>query len=259
VYDSDATCSGVILNKTANTDVLVVRHAENCLPGEGGNCPPDVAGALYFQSTQCAAELTAGLPTPYVLSDDPADFAGLHKRDCLTVASKRKFISNIYYVSDVTVDGAIVPTLMRSSFDFDGTTLAHQAAVPMIEGIEAFHVELGVDNLSETGGAVDYTAAINWSDPDDRTDATNRGDGVPDGAFVTCTTATPCTVGQLENVTAVKIYVLVRSRDESPGYTDDKAYTLGSVAIPAFNDHYKRHVFVTAVRLPNISGRRVTP
>ena len=62
-------------------------------------------------------------------------------------------------------------------------TLAHQPPVALVEGIEAFRIELGVDDLSKTGAAVDYTAAVNWQDPDDRTTPTNRGDGVPDGAL----------------------------------------------------------------------------
>ncbi len=96
----------------------------------------------------------------------------------------------------------------------------------MIEGVEGFRVELGIDSLSETGGAVNYGAAIVWADPDTRTTPTNRGDGVADGDFITCTTATPCTAAQLANVTAVKLYVLVRGRDESQGYTDTKTYSL---------------------------------
>ena len=73
---------------------------------------------------------------------------------------------------------------------------------------------------------MNYGAAIVWADPDTRTTPTNRGDGVADGDFITCTTATPCTAAQLANVTAVKLYVLVRGRDESQGYTDTKTYTL---------------------------------
>jgi type IV pilus assembly protein PilW len=259
VYDSAATCGAVVLDKRAATDVLVVRHAETCIPGEGGNCPADVAGRLYFQSTQCSTELGSGVPTPHILSDDPADFLGLHKRDCITVADKRRFISNIYYISDsVDADGNVTPTLMRSQFDLDGT-LAFQPPQAMIEGVEGFRVELGVDSLSETGGAVNYGAAIVWADPDTRTTPTNRGDGVADGNFVTCTTGTPCTAAQLSNVAAVKLYVLVRSRDESRGYTDTKSYMLAGATVGPFNDHFKRHVFVTTVRLPNITGRRVTP
>ncbi len=56
--------------------------------------------------------------------------------------------------------------------------------------------------------------------------------------------AVPCTVDQLSNVTAVKIYVLVRSREPTPGYTDTKTYTLGGTTLGPFNDEFKRHVYV---------------
>ena len=62
------------------------------------------------------------------------------------------------------------------------------------------------------------------------------------------------------NVTSVRIYVLARSRERSPNYTDSKTYTLGSAGnVGPFNDNFKRHVFTTTVRLTNISGRRITP
>jgi type IV pilus assembly protein PilW len=69
----------------------------------------------------------------------------------------------------------------------------------------------------------------------------------------------PCTTAQLSNTVAVKLYVLARSTQSTPGYTDDKTYQLGSTTLNAFGDQYKRHVFSTTVRLVNISGRRETP
>jgi Tfp pilus assembly protein PilW len=59
VQSSDAapgTCA--LAGKRANTDVLVVRHAASCTAGEA-NCDAEVAGKLYFQSSQCSAG-TAG-------------------------------------------------------------------------------------------------------------------------------------------------------------------------------------------------------
>jgi prepilin-type N-terminal cleavage/methylation domain-containing protein len=47
------------LAQRAGTDVLVVRHAETCVPGVG-NCDAEVAGRVYLQSTLCAAERNAG-------------------------------------------------------------------------------------------------------------------------------------------------------------------------------------------------------
>lgn len=48
--DAPGTC--VLDGRRAGTDVLVVRHAATCLPGEAG-CEADINGKLYFQSSLC--------------------------------------------------------------------------------------------------------------------------------------------------------------------------------------------------------------
>ena len=327
-YDAAPTgCAAVVTNQMPNTDVLVVRHAQTCVAGSGGNCPDEVAGALYFQASQCAAELVASArtgSTPTTLrmaatasavdeayagmtlriisgtgaaqSRIVTDYSGatqeatvspawtttpdatsvysldpvigtsgfnLRKRDCATAADKRKFGSTIYYVRNyATTAGDGIPTLVQSSFDLNGGTLAHPATVtPLIEGIEGFRVELGIDNLSDAGSPVDFSQPVAWASTSILNSPTNRGDGIADGAFVRCTTASPCTVAQLTNAVALKIYLVARSRDSTPGYTDTKTYTLGSTswAIPSGAASFKRHVFSGTVRMTNISGRRETP
>jgi len=331
----------------AGTDVLVVRHADTCVPGVG-NCEADAAGKLYFQTSYCAAEKSAGMAqtatgnsltlqstasavndayvglmirttggtgrnqyrtvasydgsthvatmlTPWdIIPDGTTTYSfeyvlgtsayPLHKIDCDgtgtpptlpitggTIADKRRFISDLYYIADVPHperDGEVIPTLVRSQFDLVDGTLAQQAPLALIEGVETFRVELGIDNRSDTGALVNYADAVNWADPVLKTSPTNRGDGTPD-EFIRCTTATPCTAAQLRDVVAVKLYVLARSRDTTVDYTDTKTYCLGepnadgtcptAATIAAANDHYKRHVFLTSVRLTNVSGRRETP
>lgn len=269
-YDSAPAGCAVVSHKKTSSDVLVVRHAETCLPG-GDNCEADTTGKLNFQTSLCELENA----TPYKL--DTTGFT-LHKRDCVgtgsppvlpitagTIADKRKFISKIYYIRDYAVTpGDGIPTLMRSQFDLSGTTLAHQAAVPLIEGIEGFNVEFGIDSFSDSvpPTAVNYGQAIAWADSTNKTSPTNRGDGIPDGTFVHCTTATPCTFDKLTNVVAVKLYVLARAREATAGYIDTKTYALGSTTLGPFTGDqakYKRHVFSTTVRLVNIAGRRETP
>lgn len=199
------------------------------------------------------------------------------KRDCTTIADLRKYVSNIYYIRNFAVTvGDGIPTLMRSQFGLAGSptpTLQQQTAIPLIEGIEGFRVEFGLDNLSDSGANVNYAQAINWADPTSLNSPTNRGDGAPD-AYVRCPTsntaadntppstqpaATVCTVEQLSNVVTVKLYVLARSREPSPGYMDSKIYKLGTTSLGPFEDNFKRHVFSTTVRLNNVSGRRETP
>ena len=251
-------------NKKANTDLLIVRHEDTCVPGEV-NCEAEILGKVYFQSSQCELENA----NPYILNT--AAF-NLHKRNCVgtgtpqalpitagATAEKRKFISNIYYVRDYAKTiGDNIPTLMISQFDVAGGVTAHMVSVPLIEGIEGFSVELGLDSLSDTGAAVNYAQAVSWADPANLTSPTNRGDGSPE-AFIRCSDAVPCTASQLIDVVAVKLYVLARAHKVSPGYNDTKTYALGSTTLGPFNDGFKRHVFSTTVRVNNVSSRRETP
>jgi prepilin-type N-terminal cleavage/methylation domain-containing protein len=346
VLPTGAACVSPLPQK-AGTDVLTIRHAETCVPGVG-NCPADVAGRLYLQTSTCKAERNAGtaqgaasntlilaasasstsnayngltlrtvagtgagqinsvlsynggtrtatMSQPWtIVPDNTTTYAfqyllgtssfPLHQKSCVGTgapatlpitggarADKRRFVSNLYYVHDYPhpdQPNDVIPTLVRSQFDQVSGTLAQQAPVALIEGIEGFRVALGLDTLSDSGDPVNYTGAIHWADPAEKTSPTNRGDGAPD-EFVRCTVAAPCTAAQLTNVVAVKLYILVRSRERSPGHLDNRTYCLGernadgtcAVAdtIGPANDNYKRHVFTTSVRLVNISARRETP
>lgn len=276
-----SVCADKVTNPKASTDVLIVRHLETCLPG-GTNCEADNASKVYFQASFCENEITASPPLLYVLGNTAADFT-LKKRGCTgtppaatagALADKRKFISSIYYVrSHAVTAGDGIPTLMRSSFNLVSGAPEHEPAVALIEGVEGFRVEYGIDNISDNGTnivtGVDaggtynaanlQTAVIKWTDSANKTSPINRGDGAPDGSYIRCTAATPCTVGQLANVVVVKLYVLVRSDQQTPGYSDTKTYRLGSTTLGPFNDAYKRHLFTQTVRLTNVSSRRETP
>lgn len=248
------TCGALLTDKVPDTDVLVVRHAEPCLPGVGG-CEAEDADRLYFQAAMCQAQVDSG--STFQL--DPNSFP-LLERDCTTPAEKRRFIQNIYYVRSWALDpNEPVPTLVRSRFDVTASIPAQQAPEPLVQGIERFHVELGVDSVSDALQPVDPNDPVIWSDINNRVSPTNRGDGIADGTFVTCTTASPCTPYQLMNVVAARLYVLARATEETPGYTDTKRYQLGTRSVAPFNDGFKRHVFTNTVRLQNVSGRRETP
>ena len=263
VYDAiPSSCSSTVFtNQKANTDVLFVRHAATCVAGATG-CEAFEANRLYFQTSLCSSDTDAFVVDVHDGNDATNEFY-LLKRDCLAsnAADKRKLVSNLYYIRDYANEvGDGIPTLVRSQFDANaaGSKVEQLAPVPLVEGIDGFHIELGIDDISETGANVNYTQAVNWSDPENKISVTNRGDGSPDGAFVRCTTASPCTAAQLMNVAAVKIYVLARNLETTPGYTDTKTYNLGSTTLGPFNDNVKRHLFVTTVRLVNVTARRET-
>jgi type IV pilus assembly protein PilW len=243
-------------DRKAGTDVLVARHAETCEAGVG-TCEALAAGRIYFQSSLCSED--AVTHTLEVLAD-AADPAGsgftLNSGNCTTTAAMRRLSSNIYFVRDGTV-----PTLMRTRWD--GSGFITEA---LIEGVEEFRVELGIDDVSATGAAADPEAAIIWDATATNT-PTNRGDGAPD-SYVRCTDTSPCTPDQLINTTAVKLFVLARSPEPSASYTDTKTYCLATLdssgncpagAAVTPGDKFKRHLFTTTVRLNSVSGRRETP
>jgi type IV pilus assembly protein PilW len=255
-YDTAAVCAGIVPDMLVDTDMLVVRHLDTCIAGDTG-CEADTAGKLYLQPGQCDTEIGT-----HVLGLTGTDTFDRTRRDCATAAEKRRFVSHIYYVREDypgNTTGVPIPTLMRSEFDMPavGVDPAHLDAVPLVEGIDGFRVEFGIDDVSRSGDPVDYSTAIVWDDPDDKTIATNRGDAIPDGAYVHCT---PCTADDLMNATSVRIYILARSRESTQGYVDTKTYDLGAgTTLGPYNDGFKRHVYTTTVQLPNTSGRRLRP
>lgn len=207
----------------------------------------------------------------------------LQQGNCATAAAMRRYISNIYYVTDIAHPeraGETIPMLVRSRFDVAAGTLQ---GVPenLVEGIEQFRVELGIDDTMtrcSPATAVDYTVArsnvspstctFNAANSAANTLPINRGDGAPD-RYKRCTDADPCTALELANTVSARVYVLARSRDQTPNYTDTKTYCLGELSstgtcpsastVAAANDNYTRHVFASTIRLVNVSSRRETP
>lgn len=245
-------CATALGHAVPATDVLVVRHAEPCVQGTGSDeCAAVSNGNVYFQASKCSTETA----TPYILEAATAGTGTytLHKRDCTTVADIRRLASTIYHVK--LVNG--VPTLMMSRL----ANGSHPASQALIENVEAFVVEFGLDDKSDTGANVDFTAAVNWTGTG-YTSPANRGDGNAD-SYVRCTSATPCTAAQLMNAVSVKLYVLVRAEEPTGGVTDNNTYELGTstnkLSIGPASDGYRRQLFTQTIRLANVSGRRETP
>jgi type IV pilus assembly protein PilW len=286
-------CASKVISPLAGTDVVVVRHAETCLPGVG-NCEADNAAKVYFQASFCDSETLATPAQRYLLSNEPdpplpsPGIFTLKKRGCTgtppavtvgTPADKRKFVSNIYYIRNYAANvGDGIPTLMRSSFNLVSGIPEHEPAVALIEGIQGLVLELGVDAKTRCGTApvagkshdADYSSAVLFISPfscvNDSVDPTNnllavnRGDGVPE-SYQRCGIA-GCALNDLTEVVSVKVYVLARSHEETLGHKDynkGKTYVMGGTTLGPFEDGFKRQVFQTTVRLVNVSGRREAP
>ena len=227
-----ASANCTLTNHKPNTDVLVVRRARACVAGTAG-CDAAVAGKPYVQVSLCQTQATA-----YVLGlQGTATFDRLLK-DCATTAGLREYYTRIYFISTDNGGGANVPTLKRLELTGSGWTTA-----PLVEGIEEFQLEYGLDNDGD-GAPDDYAA-----DPGNH----------PAGA---CTGA--CPVTNWMNVVTVRFHLLARNLDESPGYTDAKTYVLGTDAAGAAIEltpggRYRRHVYSGLVRVVNPAGRRDQP
>lgn len=228
-----AGCGAGLANVVAKSDVLVVRHANTCVAGVG--CDGSDTGP-HIQVSACRSDVP---PEPAYLLDVPAVLDArpvrIRAKDCVTEVPRRKMAVHIYYVANSTSG---VPTLMRAEF----RNGAYSPAQPLIDGIEAFRVEYGVDDLGSNGLPIS---------------ATNPADGNAD-RYVSCA-ASGCNFADLANAVAVKLHVLSRNLEPTSGYIDNKSYTLGPLAVAAAGDSYKRHVFSTTVRMVNPSSRREQP
>lgn len=180
----------------------------------------------YLQSNGCKI-----VTTPFIFAAGPgATNFTLKDPDCVTGSAIREFQSRLYFVSDCGVcspsDG--VPTLKVR--ELSGNQIIERV---IADGIEDLQFEYGLDT---TGGG---------------------GDGVVD-SYVASVAATGW-----GNVVAVRIRLIARTTDASPGYVDSKTYDRGALfaaaSAPAGKENYKRRAFVTVVALPNVAGPRETP
>lgn len=255
-YDNNgfvsANCS--LTNRKANTDVLVVRRTRACTDGVAG-C--SAAGLPFFQVSLCETEVA----TPYKLDVSTAAF-NLHKKGCTVTADKREYYVHIYFVSTDNGAGEPVPTLKRLELTSDLTkcqapppagTNVCWVAVPLVEGIEEFQLEYGLDTDNDGNpNAVD-----------------SNGDGTADSVYIadpnTYPVGAPTPLPNWMNVVTIRFHVLARNLETSPNYIDTKVYSLGTdaagsaITVGPRNDGYRRHVYSGLVRIANVSGRRDTP
>lgn len=231
---TDPTPSGCLDNYKANTAVLVIRRTSaNAIPAASA-----VAGTTYLQVSKCSEQFSI---TPFVLGTSGFN---MREKDCAntppgTLAELRPYIVRIYYVSTCSFCGTdTIPTLKMVEFA-DG----EPSVVPLVEGIENIQFEYGID--TQGGRVFDANTSTCV--------AGAGGDGAPDSF-----TPTP-TAAQWPDVTAVKVYLLARNNEPTPGYVDSKTYNLGAAASAVtVGGPYKRHAYNQLVRAVNPSGRRET-
>ncbi|MEH6542644.1 MAG: PilW family protein [Porticoccaceae bacterium] len=125
-----------------------------------------------------------------------------------------EYYAKVFYIRDfaeTTGDG--IPTLAVESLRGDD-----MGTDAMVRGVEDMQIEFGID------AGEDDT-------PDQYKDAPTADD--------------------LKSVVSARIYLLLRSEIELPGYTNTKIYTLGGKILPAKNDGFMRKVYSTTVQMRN--------
>ena len=228
-----ACLDGAAAGYKPNTAVVVVRRADTTAATTAAT-----SGYFNIQVSGCAGD-----PSRYVLDTDTSTAFTLHSNGapgCLPItgapaAKIAPFYHRIYYVStcsgtDCSASGAnTIPTLKR----IDITPSGAATPKPIVDGIENLQVDYGIDT----------TAA--------------PGDGSPD--VYTNTTAhaatIPASLGEWQNVMAVRIHVLARNLDPTGSHTDTKTYALGPVSVTP-GGAFRRHAYNELVRLNNPAGRR---
>lgn len=225
------------------SDMLVMRRASTATPVAAASVTN--AASTVLQVSNCTTDLVA-----YQVAAGNSAFTALNNKDCTTDASLRPFIVQMYFVSPDNNAGDGIPTLKRIELSQATGTLV---TTPLVEGIEYMQVEYGVDGDSDGDGAVDMAVF----------------DGAPDSYVQLCQDAP---VECWSRVVSVKIHIIARNIDPTPGYTDTKTYVLGGagnfgpfnaapfnaapypVAYPMLAN-YKRHAYTKVIRLVNPSGR----
>jgi type IV pilus assembly protein PilW len=233
-YDSPTSTPLSCINSAnflAGTDVLVVRRADSKVTATGSL----VANQVYLQANSD----TSSSANPIINTGTATNFTLLLK-DNLTAAPIRKFHVHTYFISPCSVGdgtggvctstsdgGKPIPTLKRLELTVDSGGSRVIETVPLVEGVENMQIDYGVDTTN---------------------------DGTQESWLTT-----PAAVADWANVMAVRVTLLVRNVESTPGYTDPKTYNLGAAGNVTPGGSYKRHVYQTAIRLVNPSSRRETP
>ena len=242
-------------NLQPGSDVLVIRRAQTSVLAVGSK---SVSNMVYIQANTTSFELQRGDNTNITSTSTAraGTAATIKKKDGVTAAEIRKYVTHIYFVSPCSIPagggtictgssddgGKPIPTLKRLELDVDSSGSRAFNVAPIAEGIEFVKYEFGIDNSPSTANAT--TGRI--------------GDGAPDTYINTTPSA-----ADIGNIVTARVFLLARNTESSTAYTDTKTYSLGSVAAltwtPPANNSYKRHAYSSEVRLVNLSSRRENP
>jgi type IV pilus assembly protein PilW len=232
------TCLSSMAAHRSGTDILIVRRASTTATDPAAL----TANEWYLQGRFDKYVLDQGQnAVNFNLTNPMSDPAAP------VLLPIRKYRTDIYFISPCSdfSGGACqdtIPTLKRLELAAGPSF----EVVTLVEGIEDLQLYFGVDALpaGAPDGAPDRNAAGDIYIP-------YPGD--------------PATAAGREawaNVMGVQLYLLARAMEQTPGHEDKKTYVLSPAELSTKHEvagadtPYKRHVFSSAVRVINPSGRR---
>lgn len=242
---SATTCGGLLTddNLSVGSDILVIRRADTA------TVATMVKGNHYLQANSLDMKMYIGNnnSTPVCNNAISGTCKFPNTPGNTTAADTRQYHVHVYFVAPCSIgsgaDGICTntdprqPTLKQLSLSTDGTNPTI-VITPLVEGIEYFQVEYGID---DSPSAVDLVTG-------------QPGDGVPDDTYTGAPTA-----AQWANAVSARVYLLARSPRATDDFTDTKQYQLAETTYGPFNDNFKRRVYSTEVRPVNVAGRREIP
>jgi len=210
-------------NRLAGTEAIVVRRADT---GPAVSLASALAAPnnLYIQIARCVTDTQR----IRAAAGNAGTFT-LRQPNCATVNDAlRRLMQRTYYIASCNdcAAGDGIPTLKRVEM-ING----EMQLVSLAEGIENMQLEYGLDTSAAPG------------------------DGIPD-TFVTADAITGAAPNLWQNVVAVRLHVLARSTQATPGYSDVRTYRIGSADPFTTADGFKRTLMTTTARLYNVGGRR---
>ena len=235
---------GCIVDRLADTDVLVMRRFNTEMVTTAQAATPEYSNQLFVQLSRCGSDST---DKPWMMDygGNTGSFsqpdAGRNTK-CNGPNDLYQYRVEIYYVRSWSVTpGDNIPTLVR--VDIDNKTMRSS---PIVEGIRGFRVSYGIDNAPDPlgDGTPDQWRRCDVVQPCGTCDATSNCFYKP----------TDPTSPLWSRVTMLRVTILAENLEDSPGYTDNHTYTLDGFSVPAFGDHRKRHVYSTMVTMPNRTG-----
>jgi type IV pilus assembly protein PilW len=274
---SGTSCGGYLAstNLYPGSDIIVIRRAETTplrYPTDGlsptvTSADTAVSGEVYLQTDPQTADIQFGNGAQITAATKASGGATAITQKNGTAASIRKYRVHVYFVAPCSIPAggapactgpsddanSPIPTLKRLELTVSGGSRTFNT-VPIAEGVSALKVEFGIDNSP---------SAVNGN-------TLRIGDGAPD-LYIPNASTSSLSGADLPNIVTAKLWLIARSPQSTPGYTDSKTYLVATdssalgvwagtgLTYGPYNDAYKRHAFFSQVRLVNLSARRENP